>query len=115
MFVAPAAGGALLHWDVLWHAAAGIFCIAASGTYFLNDALDAKVDRLPPTKRFRPVAAGVVPVPLAFALAAVMLSAAIGLGALLAGTSLAVMATSLVRQPGYSLGLKNEPISISRW
>ena len=67
VFVAPAAGGVLLHWNILWHASAafGIFCLAASGTYFLNDALDVKADRLHPTKRFRPVASGVVPVTLA--------------------------------------------------
>lgn len=113
VFVAPAAGGVLLHWVVLWHAAAafGIFCLAASGTYFLNDALDAKVDRLHPTKRFRPVAAGVVPVPLAFALSAVMLASATGLGGLLAGYSLAVvMGLYALVNIGYSLGLKNEPI-----
>ena len=30
------------------------FCLAASGTYFLNDALDVEADRLHPTKRYRP-------------------------------------------------------------
>ncbi len=34
------------------------FCLAASGTYFLNDAGDAVADRQHPTKKFRPVAAG---------------------------------------------------------
>ena len=34
------------------------FCLAASGTYFLNDANDAEADRLHPTKRLRPIAAG---------------------------------------------------------
>jgi decaprenyl-phosphate phosphoribosyltransferase len=38
------------------------FCLAASGIYFWNDALDVEADRLHPTKRFRPIAAGVVPV-----------------------------------------------------
>ncbi len=40
VFVAPGAAGVLLHGTVLWHAAAafGIFCLAASGTYYLNDA-----------------------------------------------------------------------------
>ena len=49
-------------------AAFGIFCLAASGTYYLNDARDAEADRRHPTKRNRPVAAGVVPVPLALTL-----------------------------------------------
>ena len=33
-------------------------CLAASGTYFWNDALDIESDREHPTKRFRPIAAG---------------------------------------------------------
>ena len=36
------------------------FCLAASGTYFLNDALDVEADRRHPTKRNRPIAAGEV-------------------------------------------------------
>ncbi len=38
------------------------FCLAASGTYFVNDALDAEADRSHPTKRTRPIASGAVTV-----------------------------------------------------
>lgn len=113
VFVAPAAGGVLLHGSVLWHAAAAfsIFCLAASGTYFLNDAFDVEADRLHPTKRFRPIAAGIVPVPLAFGFAAVLLAGSIGLAAALAGRDLAVvMALYAIINITYSLWLKNEPI-----
>jgi decaprenyl-phosphate phosphoribosyltransferase len=113
VFVAPAAAGVLLHWTVLWHAAAafGIFCLAASGTYFLNDAIDAPADRNHPTKRLRPVAAGLVPVPLAIAVGLAMLAVSAGLGEWLAGWHLAlVMAIYAAVNVGYSLGLKNEPI-----
>ena len=34
------------------------FCLVASGTYLLNDALDVEADRQHPTKRHRPIAAG---------------------------------------------------------
>ncbi len=87
VFVAPAAAGVLTQWTVLWHAAAafGIFCLAASGTYFLNDAFDAQADRLHPKKRVRPVACGIVPIWLAISGGAVLLVLATGLGALLAG------------------------------
>ncbi len=111
--MAPAAAGVLLHRSVLWHAVAafGIFCLAASGTYFLNDAIDAQADRAHPTKRLRPVAAGVVPVTLALAVGVAMLAVSIGLGQLLAGWHLAlVMAIYALVNVGYSLGLKNEPI-----
>ena len=113
VFVAPAAGGVLLHWSVLWHAAGafGIFCLAASGTYYLNDVKDADEDRIHPTKRFRPVASGVVPVPLALVIAVLALSLSIGLSVALAGVNLAiVMIIYAIVNIGYSMGLKNEPI-----
>ncbi len=113
VFVAPAAAGVLLHATVLWHAAAAfaIFCLAASGTYFLNDAIDAPADRLHPTKRTRPVAAGQVPVPMAIGIGVGALAVSIGLAAWLAGRDLSVvMALYAVINVGYSLGLKNEPI-----
>ena len=113
VFVAPGAAGVLLHSTVLWHATAafGIFCIAATGTYYLNDARDAEADRRHPTKRSRPVAAGVVPVPVALALGVIMMGASIGLGALLAGWHLSVVMGAYVAiQLAYSAVLKNEPI-----
>ena len=116
VFVAPGAAGVLLHGTVLWHAAAsfGIFCLAASGTYYLNDARDAEADRVHPTKRNRPVAAGVVPVPLALTLAVVMLVASVGLGAWLAGWHLgAVMGAYVAVQLAYSSGSRTSRSSIS--
>jgi decaprenyl-phosphate phosphoribosyltransferase len=113
VFVAPAAAGVLLHWTVLWHsvAAFGIFCVGASGTYFLNDAIDVAADRNHPTKRFRPVASGIVPVRLAVSVGFGLMVAAALLGWWLAGWHLAVvMAVYAVVNVGYSLGLKNEAI-----
>ncbi len=113
VFVAPGAAGVLLHRDVLLHSvgAFGIFCLAASGTYFLNDSFDADADRAHPTKRNRPIAAGVVPVAVGMAIGAVLLVVAVVLAQLLAGWHLAVVmgvygAINVV----YSLGLKNEPV-----
>src|SRR6201990_1910342 len=37
------------------------FSLAASSIYLVNDARDVEADRAHPTKRFRPIAAGVVP------------------------------------------------------
>jgi len=113
VFVAPAAAGVLLHRTVLWHAAAafGIFCLAASGTYYLNDARDVAADREHPTKRNRPIAAGTVPVTVAVALGVVFLAGSVALAVLLAGWHLAVvMGAYVVIQFAYSFGLKNEPI-----
>ena len=41
-----------------------VFCLVASGTYFINDARDVEADRQHVKKRFRPMAAGSVPVRL---------------------------------------------------
>lgn len=113
VFVAPAAAGVLFHRTVLLHAVAtfALFCVAASGTYFLNDAIDAESDRRHPTKRRRPVAAGTVSVPLALGLGGAMLTVSIGLAAVLAGWHLSlVIAIYVGVNAAYSLGLKNEPL-----
>lgn len=54
-------------------------CLAASGTYLLNDVRDREGDRAHPTKRRRPIAAGLVPVGLALAIAVVAGLSGIGL------------------------------------
>jgi decaprenyl-phosphate phosphoribosyltransferase len=113
VFVAPGAAGVLLHPHVLGRtvAAFAIFCMGASGTYFLNDAIDAPVDRAHPSKRLRPVASGLVPGPVALLAGIALLVAATVLGELLAGWHLAlVMGLYGIINISYSLGLKNEPI-----
>jgi 4-hydroxybenzoate polyprenyltransferase len=42
-----------------------IFCLLAGAVYTLNDLVDAPADRIHPVKRFRPIASGRVPVPVA--------------------------------------------------
>jgi decaprenyl-phosphate phosphoribosyltransferase len=113
VFVAPGAAGVLLHGSVLWHAVLAfvIFCVAASGTYFINDAVDAASDAAHPTKCNRPIPSGLVPVPLALTLGTVMMAAAVGLGGALAGWHLAlIMAIYALVNVAYSLELKHEPI-----
>jgi decaprenyl-phosphate phosphoribosyltransferase len=72
VFAAPGAAGVLDHGTALAEtiAAFACFCLAASGTYYLNDAADIEADRLHPKKRLRPIAAGEIPVGLARALGA---------------------------------------------
>jgi len=113
VFVAPAAAGALHHPHVILTSlgAFGIFCVAASGTYFLNDSIDADADRAHPTKRNRPIAAGVVPEGLGMGIGIGLLVVSFALAALLAGWPLAlVMIVYGLINTFYSLGLKNEPI-----
>jgi decaprenyl-phosphate phosphoribosyltransferase len=51
------------------------WCLVSSGTYLINDALDADADRLHPRKRLRAVASGVVPVGTARVVGLVLLAA----------------------------------------
>src|SRR5205823_9576646 len=61
---APGAAGVLGQSTALFRTGIAFicFCLAASGTYYINDALDVDADRRHPTKRFRPVASGEVTV-----------------------------------------------------
>ena len=48
-----------------------LFTLMSGAVYLVNDALDVESDRSHPVKRHRPIAAGMVPVPLAYATAGV--------------------------------------------
>src|SRR5690349_3444624 len=82
VFAAPIAAGVIDEPDVLRDALLAFvaYCAAASGTYLLNDASDVEADRRHPTKRNRPIAAGIVPVPLAVGIGVVLILAALALG-----------------------------------
>ena len=62
VLAAPLAAGSATELDVLIPVALAfvVFCMAASGIYLVNDAMDVEADRAHPTKRFRPIAAGVL-------------------------------------------------------
>jgi len=55
------------------------FCLTASATYAINDAVDREADASHPIKRNRPIARGAIRPAAAFGLAAVLLAAALGL------------------------------------
>lgn len=67
VFAAPGALGVLNEWGPLWKTFVVFisFCLTASGTYYWNDIKDVAQDKLHPKKRFRPIASGEVPLPLA--------------------------------------------------
>ena len=92
VLAAPVAAGAVDEPDILGRTAIAFvaFCLVASCIYLVNDALDVEADRNHPTKRFRPIAAGVVPVNLAFVLAIVLGVASIAIS-FLANWQLAVV------------------------
>ena len=92
VLAAPFAGGVLFSAGIAAHLVVAFvaFSLAASGIYLVNDANDVEADRAHPTKRRRPIAAGIVPVPLALAVGAVLLIAAL-LVSLLASVQLTVV------------------------
>ncbi|WP_067857851.1 decaprenyl-phosphate phosphoribosyltransferase [Nocardia shimofusensis] len=97
---------------VLGHVAIAfiVFCMAASGIYLVNDALDVEADRAHPTKRFRPIAAGVVPVNLAFGLSVLLLTASVLLAFLASWQLAVVMAVYIGIQLAYCFGLKHQAV-----
>lgn len=113
VFSAPGAAGILHEPTVLWRAVLAFlcFCLAASGTYYLNDSSDAAADRLHPQKKHRPVASGVVSERTARTLGYVLLCLSVSLG-LLAGTwHLPVVVAGYVALTTlYTFALKHQPV-----
>jgi decaprenyl-phosphate phosphoribosyltransferase len=87
-----------------------VFCLAASSVYLLNDARDVDADREHPTKRFRPIAAGVVPQWLAYTLSAALGVATLGIAWWLTPNLALVMAVYLAMQLAYCFGLKHQAV-----
>lgn len=83
------------------------FCLAASAVYFANDALDVEADRQHPTKRFRPIAAGIIPIRLAWACVVVLGAAALGVAFIDNSGTLAVIAVYLAMHLSYSAWFKH--------
>ena len=84
------------------------FCLAASGTYYLNDAADVEADRHHPTKRFRPVASGAVPVTVARVAGVGLIVAAIALAFVTGSWHLpAVVAGYVALTTTYTIWLKH--------
>ena len=83
-----------------------LFCTVSSGIYVLNDVRDVDADRLHPTKKFRPIAAGRVTLGTAWLLGTVLLLGGLGLALLLCPGYAGVAGTYVVLQLVYSFGLK---------
>jgi decaprenyl-phosphate phosphoribosyltransferase len=87
-----------------------VFSRGASSIYLVNDVRDVEADREHPTKRYRPIAAGVVPKWLAYALAALLGVASLVIAYLLTPNLALVMAVYLGMQLGYCFGLKHQAV-----
>jgi decaprenyl-phosphate phosphoribosyltransferase len=87
-----------------------VFCLAASSVYLINDVRDVEADREHPTKRLRPIAAGVVPEWLAYMVAAALGVASLVVSWLLAPNLALVMAVYIGIQLAYCFGLKHQAV-----
>jgi decaprenyl-phosphate phosphoribosyltransferase len=112
VFVAPGAAGVLLQAGPLLRTllAFVVFSLAASGTYFINDARDVAADRLHARKRFRPVASGQVSTGVAYVGGALLLVVALALSLLAGWQLLVTVAAYVALTTAYSLWLKHEPV-----
>src|SRR5689334_10093604 len=83
------------------------FCALSSAGYLLNDVMDIEADRAHPTKRLRPIAAGEVPVSVAFTVGIILvvigLAGTFAISLLLGVLALAYALLTAV----YSLSLKH--------
>ncbi|PAU45038.1 decaprenyl-phosphate phosphoribosyltransferase [Streptomyces albireticuli] len=110
VLAAPAAAGQLSDIDILRQSAIVflLFCAATSSIYLINDALDVEADRAHPAKRHRPVAAGIVPLPAAYAAGILLaLGSLVGTALLCSVGTATVLGIYLVVQVLYSARLKH--------
>jgi 4-hydroxybenzoate polyprenyltransferase len=83
------------------------FCVISSAVYILNDWIDRGADRLHPTKRFRPLAAGTIDPHLALVLAGILAGTGLTIAGILSWWLLLVLATYLGVMVAYCLVLKD--------
>ncbi|MCW2651303.1 MAG: Phosphoribose diphosphate:decaprenyl-phosphate phosphoribosyltransferase [Mycobacterium sp.] len=86
------------------------FSLAASAVYLINDVRDVEADRAHPTKRFRPIAAGVVPEWMAYTLAVVLGLASLAIAWMVTPNLALVMAIYIGIQLAYCFGLKHQAV-----
>lgn len=87
-----------------------VFSLAASAVYLVNDSRDVEADRAHPTKRYRPIAAGVVPEWLAYTLAMVLAAGSLVISWVVTPNLALVMAIYIGIQLAYCFGLKHQPV-----
>lgn len=86
-----------------------IFCAISSAVYLLNDLFDVASDRIHPIKRLRPIASGLLPLPLAWTACALLALSSLS-AALAFNTPLAiVIASYFAMNVAYSTRLKHVP------
>lgn len=112
VFAAPIAGGVLDEGSVLADVSLAFvaFCLVSAATYLLNDVGDIAQDRVHPTKRHRPVAAGIVGIRLAVASSVLLLAAGLAVAFLVNWQLGVTVAAYKVVTTAYTYWLKDLPV-----
>ncbi|MDJ0742722.1 MAG: decaprenyl-phosphate phosphoribosyltransferase [Xenococcaceae cyanobacterium MO_167.B27] len=111
VFAAP-----LFAFSLNWRSLSGsllafiLFCAASSSFYLLNDIADVKSDRQHPVKCQRPIAAGLVSIPIAIVMALVLLTGALILGYWRSPILGITLTGYALLQVAYNVKLKRTPI-----
>jgi decaprenyl-phosphate phosphoribosyltransferase len=109
----PVAAGEILHREVAAATAIAFaaFVMASAGIYLINDVRDVEEDRQHPTKRFRPIAAGVVPPRVAAVAGGCLIAAGVVTGLLALSPQFAlVIACYAALSLAYCLWLRDQPV-----
>lgn len=83
-----------------------LFCCASSSFYLFNDIVDVESDRKHPVKCKRPIAAGLVSIPIAFGMALILIGGAITVGWMRSPALGATITGYAILQTAYNLRLK---------
>ncbi len=111
VFAAP-----LFAFSINWQSLLGcslafvLFCSLSSGFYLLNDIADVESDRQHPVKCKRPIAAGLVSIPIAIGLAVILQGTAIMIGWWRSPALGSILIAYALLQVAYNLKLKHKPI-----
>jgi 4-hydroxybenzoate polyprenyltransferase len=87
-----------------------LFCLISSAVYLFNDIADVEADRTHPVKKFRPIASGKLPIPVAGTAALLLTVIAIPLGYLLSPVFALILLLYLLTNLLYSRWLKHVSI-----
>lgn len=84
-----------------------LFCLATSSTYLINDVFDVERDKEHPFKKFRPIASGLIPIPVALTIALVLIFITLNLSFKISASFFIAVSIYIVLQLFYSAYLKS--------
>ncbi len=102
-------GGELFNSNILPATIIGFFsfCALSSGIYIINDIFDLKKDRLHPSKKFRPIAHGDIPLAFGLVVSVFLILISLYLGFLVTPAFFLLIVFFIILQVSYSVFLKN--------